>query len=251
MKLTKLLDKISEYGVYPYTCSADNPENHCITYATSEKYLNKIEESKKDIIILVARDETYRIGDPIEGSFESKIIRVDNVKKTFILLHNYLNRFEDPERHDIYPMARIHPKAHIGADGMRYIREGDALINMKHMGNVVVKDYTEIGPFSTVARATLDSTIIEDHARIGHGVYIGHNCRVGERTVIVDGAIMGGSSEVGNDCWLGLNCTVRNGVKICDNVFIAMGALVSKNIDKPGMYVGSPAKRIGGWDGSW
>ena len=134
---------------------------------------------------------------------------------------------------------------------MKYIKDGDLLINMIHMGNIIIKAYAEIGPFSTIARATLDSTIIGRHARIGHGVYIGHNCQVGDRTIIVDGAIMGGSSKVGKDCWLGLNCTVRNGISICDNVMIAMGSVVNKDIKEPGIYVGVPVRRMGDWDGSW
>jgi len=242
MKVSEVLKKVNELGTYMYTCSADHPSGGCITYAMDGLYVEKIQDSGKDVVILVPEGLIFT---------GMKVIQVEDPAAVFMAVHNYLNRYENPEPHIISALARIHPKAHIGADGMKYVKSGNMLINMKHMGNVIIKQCAEIGPFSTVARATLDSTIIEEQARIGQGVYIGHNCKIGRRTIIVDGAVVGGSAEIGNDCWLGLNCTIRNGAKVCDNVFIAMGALVSKNIDKPGMYVGSPARRRGDWDGSW
>lgn len=249
MELTKLMGKINEYGIYPYTCSVDNPDDHCITYAMNENYWEKLGEAEKELIVLVP--ESIRSVLNMKYRHKLKTIYVKNPAETFVLLHNYVNQYELPKPNLIDIYVRIHPSALIGADGMKYIKYGNGLLSMKHMGNVVIEKYAEIGPFSTVARATLDSTIIKEHARIGHGVYIGHNCRVGVRTIIVDGAIMGGSSEVGNDCWLGLNSTIRNGIKICDNVMIAMGAVITKDINKPGLYVGAPARRIGDWDGSW
>lgn len=232
---------------YIFTCSADNPEDYCVTYVTSAKYLDKVCKAGKEVAVLVPVETEYIVPDNIT------LVPVNDPELEFILLHNWLSQYEDPKADYIAVEARVHPLACIGADGMKYIKnkDGSGLINMRHMGCVVIKEYAEIGPFSTVARATLDATIIDEHARIGHGVYIGHNCKVGKRTIIVDGAIMGGSSEIGNDCWVGLNATIKNGVKICDNVMIAMGAVLAKDIDNPGIYVGAPAKRMGDWDGSW
>ncbi len=234
---------------YIFTCSADKPEDYCVTYATSMKYLQSIAKSGKQVAILMPDISDFQNISMMPDRIT--MILVDNPEHEFILYHNWINSGVDPKKHEISEYARIHPDARIGPDGMRYIKESNTLISMKHMGNVVIGANVEIGPFSTIARATLDSTVIKDQARIGHGVYIGHNCRVGKRTIIVDGAIMGGSSEVGDDCWIGLNATIRNGVKICDNTMIAMGAVLAKNIDTPGIYVGAPAKRMGDWDGSW
>jgi UDP-3-O-[3-hydroxymyristoyl] glucosamine N-acyltransferase len=247
MKLTTLLCKIKELGVYMYTCSCDFIGDYCVTYALNQDYLDKIIASKKEVIVLVSKNKTYL------GSPEIELIPVDDPERMFILVHNFLNMHLKPDDNKIMNTARVHPRAHIGSDGMKYIKadDGYGLINMKHMGNVKLDECVEVGPFSSIARATLDSTIIRDHVRIGQGVFIGHNCKVGKRTIIVDGAVVGGSAEVGSDCWLGLNCTVRNGIKVCDNVLIAMGAVITKNIDKPGIYVGAPARRTGDWDGSW
>ena len=47
---------------------------------------------------------------------------------------------------------------------------------------------------------------------------------------------------IGRNCWLGANVTVLSGVAICDNAVIAAGAVVTKNIEKAGVYIGSPAR---------
>ena len=49
------------------------------------------------------------------------------------------------------------------------------------------------------------------------------------------------------DYWLGTNCSVNNGYPdekliIPDNTIIGSGAVVTKTLSKPGIYVGAPAK---------
>lgn len=57
-----------------------------------------------------------------------------------------------------------------------------------------------------------------------------------------------GCIRVGNNVFIGARVTILPNVDICDNVFIAAGALVSKSITKPGVYGGVPAKFIGGFN---
>ncbi len=54
-----------------------------------------------------------------------------------------------------------------------------------------------------------------------------------------------GTIVVGNNVFIGSRATILPNVDICDNVFIAAGALVTKSIQEPGIYGGVPAKRIG------
>ena len=54
-----------------------------------------------------------------------------------------------------------------------------------------------------------------------------------------------GCIRVGNNVFIGSKVTILPNVSICDNVFIAAGALVTKSITEPGIWGGVPAKRIG------
>lgn len=49
---------------------------------------------------------------------------------------------------------------------------------------------------------------------------------------------------VGNDVFVGYNTTILPGVTICDNVVVAAGSVLTKDITSAGVYAGNPAKKI-------
>lgn len=57
-----------------------------------------------------------------------------------------------------------------------------------------------------------------------------------------------GCIEVGNNVFIGARATILPNVKICDDVYIAAGAVVTKSISESGIWGGIPAKRIGGFE---
>lgn len=50
--------------------------------------------------------------------------------------------------------------------------------------------------------------------------------------------------ELGDNVVIGANSVVIGPVRICDNVIIGAMSLVNKDITEPGIYVGTPVKRI-------
>ncbi|WP_233883719.1 acyltransferase [Tenacibaculum piscium] len=55
---------------------------------------------------------------------------------------------------------------------------------------------------------------------------------------------IGSEITIGNNVQIGANATILPNVSICDNVIIGAGAVVSKSILEPGIYVGIPVKKI-------
>lgn len=51
--------------------------------------------------------------------------------------------------------------------------------------------------------------------------------------------------EIGNDVWIGANVSIAQGVHIGDGAVVGANALVLKDIEPYGIYVGVPAKKIG------
>jgi len=45
---------------------------------------------------------------------------------------------------------------------------------------------------------------------------------------------------IGNNVWIAANATILPGVTIAENIVIGANSLVSKSLNKPGVYVGSP-----------
>jgi acetyltransferase-like isoleucine patch superfamily enzyme len=50
-------------------------------------------------------------------------------------------------------------------------------------------------------------------------------------------------TQIGNKVSIGSNATILP-VNICDKTVIGAGAVVSKDINKPGVYAGNPARMI-------
>ena len=111
-----------------------------------------------------------------------------------------------------------------------------------------------VGPFTEIQKGVIigERCRIQSHSFICELVSIGNDCFIGHGVMFVndlfsEGKPAGGNKDlwkethIGNNVSIGSNATILP-VKICDNVVIGAGAVVTKNIDKPGIYAGNPAK---------
>lgn len=137
----------------------------------------------------------------------------------------------------IYPECKvgknciIHSGAVIGADGFGFAPQEDGSYKKLHqIGNVVLEDHVEIGANTTVDCATMGSTYIRKGVKLDNLVQIGHNCDVGENTVMAAFAGVAGSTTLGKNCVLAGQAGVVGHLNIADKVTIGPKAGVSKNI---------------------
>ncbi len=113
-----------------------------------------------------------------------------------------------------------------------------------------------VGPFVEIQKDVVigERTKIQSHTFVCELVTIGNDCFIGHGVMFINdlfekGGPAGGdknlwkSTTVGNKVSIGSNATILP-VNICDNVVIGAGAVVTKNINTPGVYVGNPAKKI-------
>jgi UDP-3-O-[3-hydroxymyristoyl] glucosamine N-acyltransferase len=137
----------------------------------------------------------------------------------------------------------IHSGTVIGADGFGYLRDSSGRYNkIPQIGNVVLEDDVELGANVTVDRAALGSTVIKKGAKIDNLVQIAHNVSVGENTVMSAQVGIAGSTKIGNNCILAGQAGIVGHIELGDNIIITAQSGVSKNLNKPGMYFGSPVK---------
>ena len=101
-----------------------------------------------------------------------------------------------------------------------------------------------IGTGSVVmAGAVINSdATISDGCIINTGSSVDHDCVIGNYSHISVGAHVAGTCEIGEHTWIGAGATVSNNVNICGDCMIGAGTVVIKDIDKPGTYVGVPAR---------
>jgi UDP-3-O-[3-hydroxymyristoyl] glucosamine N-acyltransferase len=75
-------------------------------------------------------------------------------------------------------------------------------------------------------------------------VHIAHNVSVGNNCELTAGTIIGGSTVVGDTSWTGLNSTIKNGLKLGNNVIVASGASVIHDVPDGDIVAGVPARSI-------
>jgi UDP-3-O-[3-hydroxymyristoyl] glucosamine N-acyltransferase len=140
----------------------------------------------------------------------------------------------------------IQPNTTIGSDGFAFERAGNTLDLEKfpHYGKVVIENDVEIFANSSVARGSLSDTIIGQGTKIDALCHIAHNANIGKNTELTAGTIVGGSTIIGNNCWLGLNSTIKNKIKIGDQVIVGSGSSVIYDVIDEDIVAGVPAKSI-------
>jgi len=224
------------------TCSVYDIEHNSLTFAKTLFNLELAFESDKIVDIITPHWFTRK---DIPDNVTIHTLKDDNVKNVFIELHNMINEHNEPKESVISRKAIIHPTAVIGVPGNNIMKRPDGrIINMKHMGNVVIEDYAEVQALSVVHRSVFGSTIIRKNAQVFAKVNIGHNCDIGESTIVCPGTMLAGGTKVGKNCYIWQGVITRSNITICDDVIVGAGSLVLKNITESGVYFGNPVKYI-------
>ena len=113
-----------------------------------------------------------------------------------------------------------------------------------------------IGPFVEIQKNVKigDRTKVQSHSFICELVTIGNDTFIGHGVMFINDVFSKGAPAqgdqslwkrtiIGNKVSIGSNATILP-VEICDNVVIGAGAVVTKDITKPGVYAGNPAKKL-------
>lgn len=135
----------------------------------------------------------------------------------------------------------IHAGTVIGSDGFGYAhtKTGEH-VKLYQNGNVVIEDDVEIGANCTVDCAVFGSTFIKKGSKIDNLVQIGHNCIVGEYSILVSQVGLAGSSTLGRNVVMGGQSATAGHLTIAPFTTLAARAGVTKSVPKGGVYSGFP-----------
>ena len=119
-----------------------------------------------------------------------------------------------------------------------------------------IGDNSFIGPFVEIQKNVVigKNCKIQSHSFVCELVTIGNNVVVAHGVMFINDLFSNGGPAngdkslwretiIGNNVSIGSNATILP-VKICNNVVIGAGSVVTKDITKSGIYVGNPAKKI-------
>jgi acetyltransferase-like isoleucine patch superfamily enzyme len=132
--------------------------------------------------------------------------------------------------------------------------EGVRVVQPVNLYGCTIGDGSFIGPFVEIQKDVRigDRCKVQSHTFICEGVTVGNDCFIGHGVMFINdlfqtGGPAGGDRSlwkktlVGSHVSIGSNATIL-AVTICDRVVIGAGAVVTKNISKPGIYAGNPAR---------
>lgn len=97
-----------------------------------------------------------------------------------------------------------------------------------------------VAPFSTI----LQHSKIGQHCIVETYCLISHYAKLGNNVHLHSGVMIAGKTNVGNNSTFNFKAAAINSLELCDNIEVGACSTVTKNIDQPGLYVGTPARRI-------
>lgn len=144
------------------------------------------------------------------------------------------------------------------AAGVRDVRCGNGvrIVEPSNLYDCDLDDGVFVGPFVEIQRGVRIGarTRVQSHAFICEKVTIGSDCFIGHGAKFINDAFRTGgpargrqdlwqSTAVGNRVSIGTNATLLP-VRICDDVVIGAGSVVTRDIKRPGVYAGNPARLL-------
>jgi len=154
-------------------------------------------------------------------------------------------------------MNRSQPKVRHEAQ-IRDVTFGEevTVVDPVNLYECTIGDDTFIGPFVEIQKGVEvgKRCKIQSHAFICELVTIGDDCFISHGAMFINDRFEGGGPAGGDPSkWektviedevsIGTNATILP-VRICSGTVIGAGAVVTNDIDEPGVYAGNPAQRL-------
>lgn len=202
------------------------------------------------IAVLILRLLGHKVGTKVKIGFSflccNKITIGNNVKighlnlflndKTFLSEHSiigYFNILKGPFTLDLKKQAALGNKNYFtrGALGITY---AESKLSLGVLTKITTDHHLDL----------TNSIIIGDYSILAgirsqmwtHGYY---HAERGKDRIRIDGQI-----TIGDNVYIGSGCIFNPGVVVANSIHIGSGTVISKNIDKPGMYVGQELRYI-------
>jgi len=144
--------------------------------------------------------------------------------------------------------------------GIVDVEAGDnvTVVEPSNLYGCKIGDDSFVGPFVEIQKDVVigENCRIQSHSFICELVTIGNNCFVSHGVMFINDDFRTGMPElkakkrwratkIENNVSIGSNATILP-VSICSNVVIGAGSVVTKDIIKPGIYSGNPARFMRG-----
>jgi UDP-3-O-[3-hydroxymyristoyl] glucosamine N-acyltransferase len=136
----------------------------------------------------------------------------------------------------------IHSGARIGVDGFGFVFEEGEHMRIPHVGGCVLEDDVEVGANVCIDRGSVGETRIGAGTKIDNLVHLGHNVRVGARSIFTAQVGVAGSTTLGSGVVAGGQAGIAGHVKVGDGARIAGQAGIIGDVAPGETLMGFPAR---------
>ncbi len=112
--------------------------------------------------------------------------------------------------------------------------------------NVIRSNHIEIGEGSIIYAGSILTCYIKigKHSHLNLKTTVGQDCTINDFFTTAPNFSISGNCIIDKHVYLGTSSMLKQGLTITSNVTVGMGAIITKNIIKSGVYVGNPAKEL-------
>ena len=136
----------------------------------------------------------------------------------------------------------IHAGTVIGSDGYGFAHTKQGThVKIYQNGNAVIENNVEIGANCVIDRAVFGSTYIRQGSKLDNLIQVGHNCDIGQHSLMAGQSGMAGSTTTGRNFVIGGQSACAGHLKLGDFVTIAGKSGLTKSVLGDKTYAGFPA----------
>ncbi len=112
------------------------------------------------------------------------------------------------------------------------------------LGAVEIGDDVEVGACATIDRGTIRATVIGRGSKVDNLVQVGHNCIIGEDSLLCGQVGLAGSVRIGNRVVLAGQVGVSDNIFIGDDVVAGGSSIILTNVPAGRVVLGYPAIKM-------
>lgn len=237
-----------------------------LSFIENEKYIAQLNANQS--IKGIFCTEEIAVNKQVRADID--LITVDEPKWFFFSIVDYLAKHKERAATTIDPTTRINPTSYIspvgvkigkncviephvtihsdvtlgdnviiragsviGSEGFEHKKTSRGVLSVTHDGEVIIHDNAEIGANSHVAKGfSYRPTIIGESTKLDAFIHYAHGVQCGKACLIVAHAMIGGNVDIGNNVWIGPSAVITNRIKLEDDCFITLGAVVTRSVSK-------------------